>query len=233
MARDFDNFGHKNAELLRHYIIREMKKMNKKISSDSDQLLGCFVASLVDVLIVLIYDDMLKQLSLCCRLICIVVLLILFWVSSQIIVCVVKKRRINYILLENKKYDIENIKRHIDEFDNIACDGLLICKYYIKKYKEEGEEEGKMQEFYLYEIVHHLKKSVNIFNIIYDDKKLYIRSKVNDEDYKIDIYRIENFVKITKEVYSFLEKEINKHTEYKDDILCIDMDNIKIQLNEL
>ena len=30
MARDFDNFGHKNAELLRHYIIHEMKKMNKK-----------------------------------------------------------------------------------------------------------------------------------------------------------------------------------------------------------
>lgn len=142
-----------------------------------------------------------------------------------------KKRRINCILLENKKYEIENIKNHIDEFDNIACDGLLICKYYITKYKEENTED-KMQEFYLYEIVHHLKKSINIFKIIYDNKKLYIRSETNDEDYKIDSYRIKNFVKIAKEIYLFLENELKKHTEYKDDILRNDMNNIDIELEQ-
>jgi hypothetical protein len=232
MAKDFNNFGHKNAELLRHYIVREMKKINKKLSSDSNQIIGCFVASFVDVLIVMIFDDVLEGYTICKRFICLAILIIIFIIVSKIIIDVLERRKINYILLNKEKYNRDEIEKYIDEFDNTACDGLLICQYYKKKYRENQNEIQGMQEFYFYEMVHHLNKSVKIFDKIYSNDDLYVRKEIIDDDFKIDNYRIDNFKKISKEIYNFLEKEMKKNNNYKDNVLKNDMENIKIILKE-
>lgn len=232
MSKDFNNFGHKNAELLRHYIVREMKKINKKISSDSNQIIGCFIASFVDILIVMIFDDVLKSYSICQRLLCLVTLIAFFVIASKIVTHILEKRKINYILLNKEKYNREEIEKYIDEFDNTACDGLLICQYYKKKYEENKDNIRGMQEFYFFEIVHHLNKSVKIFDKIYSNSDLYVRNETIDEDFKIDNYRVENFKQISKEIYLFLEKEMKKNSNYKNDILKNDMKNVKIILKQ-
>ena len=40
-------------------------------------------------------------------------------------------------LMRKREYEIkEEQQRTIDDFDNIACDGLLICENYIRKYSK-------------------------------------------------------------------------------------------------
>lgn len=62
MAKDFEQIGHKNIELLRFYLGKDISKIDKKIQDGESNLLGYFIASLVDILIVLFFDQGLQEL---------------------------------------------------------------------------------------------------------------------------------------------------------------------------
>lgn len=91
MVKDFNNFGHKNAELLRHYIVKEIRKIDKKITNNSSQIAGYFIASFVDILIVMIFDDFLKKESICFRIILVVIFCGIFIILSKIISACISK----------------------------------------------------------------------------------------------------------------------------------------------
>lgn len=57
MSRDFEQIGHKNLELLRFYVSKDIRKIDAKIQNNESDLLGYFLGSLVDVLVVLLFDD--------------------------------------------------------------------------------------------------------------------------------------------------------------------------------
>lgn len=57
------SIDHKNIELLRYYISRDMQRIEEKVDNDNNNMLGYFVASLVDVLIVSLFQDCLTQLN--------------------------------------------------------------------------------------------------------------------------------------------------------------------------
>lgn len=52
MAKDFEQNGHKNIELLRFYVSKDINRIEKKIQKNESDLLGYFVGSLVDLFIV-------------------------------------------------------------------------------------------------------------------------------------------------------------------------------------
>lgn len=167
--KDFNNFGHKNAELLRHYIVKEIREIDKKLTDNSNHVAGYFYASFVDILIVMIFNDFLKKASICFRIILAIILILVFVGVSVLVSYIKAKRHVNLLIEGRQKYDKDNIEKYIDEFDNVACDGLLICQNYMKKYMK-NEECPEIKEFYFYEIVHHLKKSINIFEQVYGGK---------------------------------------------------------------
>ena len=77
--KNFDQPCHKDLELLRFYITKDIMRIEKKIQNNNNDVLGYFVASLVDILIVLLFnDDYWKCSPLCVKIGCIVVLLLLF-----------------------------------------------------------------------------------------------------------------------------------------------------------
>lgn len=234
MVKDFNNFGHKNAELLRHYIVKEIRKIDKKITNNSSQIAGYFIASFVDILIVMIFDDFLKKESICFRIILVVIFCGIFIILSKIISRVLANRHVDFLIEGRQKFEKDNIEKYIDEFDNIACDGLLICQNYMKKYKSD-KEYSEIKEFYFYEIVHHLKKAINIFEQVYggNDRHLYIRNTKSDPLYKIDRYRIDNFIKLSTKICKFVRSESKDNREFQDELLAHDIESIWIKLKEL
>lgn len=240
MAKDFEQIGHKNIELLRFYLGKDISKIDKKIQDGESNLLGYFIASLVDILIVLFFDQGLQELLTSkidsdllivgIKILCIIGLLFVF----LLIVWVVKFMR-NFINIRRtisgkKAYKVKaDQQSKIDDFDNIACDGLLICQNYIQRYSEA--EQNYVREFYLYEIIHHLEKARIIFMEIYGNKILYISTQENDYNTElIDSYRVNNFITFAKAILEFLEMNTPQYLSNKD--LERDMDNLKEKIGK-
>lgn len=217
--KKFEEVEHKNFELLRYYLSSDIGKLRKEINSNNNQILGYFIASIVDVLIVFFFEEYLINSSLLNKIVCSFGLIIIFILISKFIYMCVEM--INVRIKEEGRGLIleENIQEKIDFFDNVACDGLLICENYINRYKNESKD--YLKNFYYFEVIHHLKKVRDIFLFINNDREKYISSK-NKE--LIDPYRIDNFIIFAKTINKFLQDEKIK---YDKDI------NIKIDLNNL
>lgn len=198
MSKDFEQIGHKNLELFRFYVSKDIKRIDKKMEENESNILGYFLGSLIDLLIVIFFDQGVNELlkskcsvtQIACKVVGIVGLLFLFlfisWSTKKIHLYFLYRNkesgRSEYVMKEEQQITI-------DEFDNIACDGLLICENYIKRYNETVEQH--VRNFYLYEIIHHMDKAGAIFNDIYCHRTLYISSE-NDE--LLDSYRVNNFI---------------------------------------
>lgn len=231
MAKDFEQIGHKNLELLRFYVSKDIRKIDAKIQNNESDLLGYFLGSLVDVLIVLLFDDFFTaflesyvcsvKLQVIIKIVLILSLVGVFifvsWFSKKI-----RERRIKKKQISGKRaYDVNSEQQEmIDNFDNIACDGLLICQNYILRYGQVDEK--YIKDFYLYEIIHHLNKATSICNIIYNNQKLYVSAQ---NDQMLDAYRVNNFIVFSQNIVEFLCREIPENSGNKE--LDDDMTNLK------
>lgn len=222
MANDFEQIGHKNLELLRFYISKDIRRIDTKIQKKDSDLLGYFLGSLVDILTVILFDDFFSSfadenvcsafwqtvLKILCILLLIGVFLLVSEASKKFHEWIVKKRDVS-----GKSAYLEDEKRQemIDNFDNIACDGLLICQNYILRYNHVCER--YIKDFYLYEIIHHLSKAAEIFNTIYSNQNLYISAKNSQ---LLDSYRVNNFIVFSQKIMEFLTKEIPQNSGDKE-----------------
>lgn len=213
MAKDFEQIGHKNLELLRFYVTKDIKKIDEKLEENESDLLGYFLGSLVDVLIVLLFDDgfasIISSYTSCIFLqfflkVLIIFLLIALFVFVSWITKKIKKGKLKKLRVSGKSaYVIKSEQQDmIDDFDNVACDGLLICRNYMFRFNEVNEM--YLKEFYLYEIIHHLCKSFDIFNEIYEHQSLYI---CNSNNQLLDTYRVNNFIIFARNIVDFLEAQ--------------------------
>lgn len=200
MNGNFNSNSHKDLELLRYYLNRDLSRIDRNIQSNKIELLGYFVASLVDMSVVVLFSELLNGKSAWYKLLAVIILIVLFIAVSK---------TANYIAtwISNRRkesgreeYYLDDARQAIiDEFDNIACDALLICENDMQRYEETDIE--YIKNFYLYEIIHHLTKSVDLFNEIYSHRDLYISSK-NSE--LIDSYRVNNYIEFAKGINEFL-----------------------------
>ena len=231
MAKDFEQIGHKNLELLRFYLSKDIREIDKKIQKDESELLGCIIASLVDIFVVIFFDDALDCMisrytdstlfSILCKVLCIVLLLALFAAVRKSFLAVqdwkLRKQR------ESRRSQSlpETQLKIIDSFDNIACDGLLICQHYIKKYNEEEAKYVKL--FYFYEIIHHLRKAEEIYDVIDGDLSTY----VSPSPKTLDPYRVNNFIDFANEIFKFIEETVCESSELSmTGALKRDIDNL-------
>lgn len=222
MAKDFEQIGHKNLELLRFYVSKDIGKIDAKIQNNESNLLGYFLGSLIDVLIVLLFDDFFVtffetfvssvkwQVLIKITLIVGLVGLFIFvsWISKRIHERRIKKKKVS----GKRAYNVSAEQQEmIDNFDNIACDGLLICQNYILRYRQIDEK--YIKDFYLYEIIHHLNKAASICNIIYHNQKLYVSAQ---NAQLLDSYRVNNFIIFSQNIVNFLKDEIPEDSGNKE-----------------
>lgn len=231
MASDFEQIGHKNLELLRFYVSKDIKKIDSKIQNNESDLLGYFLGSLVDILTVLLFEDVVSEfisehicsafwqtvLKISVIVLLIGVFLLVSWASKKVHGYVQKKRDVSgksAYLVDEKRQEM------IDDFDNIACDGLLICQNYMFRYDQVNER--YLKDFYLFEIIHNLNKAAHIFNIIYCNRNLYVSAK---DGQLLDSYRINNFITFSQEIMTFLKQNIPSNLgnqELDDDMTNLD-----------
>lgn len=240
--KDIELLGHKNIELLRFYIGKDISKIDKKIQDSESSLLGYFIASLVDILIVLLFDqgmeEFLETLTdktlwiVLAKIACVFVLLVLFFLVLCVVKWVCNRINIKSTTSGKKAYKVKYEQQiKIDNFDNIACDGLLICQHYIQRYRQTDDGEGYVKQFYLFEIIHHLEKARVIFTEIYTNRNLYIAAKDNDFNPElISTYRINNFIIFAKQILGFLTQEIPVDSGNED--LNRDMKNLKSKIQK-
>lgn len=235
MAKDFEQIGYKNLELLRFYVSKDIRKIDSKMQDSGSDLIGYFIGSLVDILLVLLFDDSLAQvmdqyvsclgLQILIKVLILLSLIGLFvfasWITRKVCIWYQKK---NDVSGRSPYIDSAEKQELIDDFDNIACDGLLICQNYILRY--EDVKQDYIKDFYLFEIIHHLRKATDIFDEVYHNQNLYISSKNNQ---LLDSYRVNNFIDFSKEILKFLSNKIPENSGNAE--LNKDMGNLKKLIN--
>lgn len=220
MSGDFDPNGHKNLELFRYYLNRDLQKIDNSIQDNQGELKGYFVASLVDILVVFLFCENWKNKEILTKVMIMVGLITLFLGVSVVCNKISQLWHLRRRESGREEYIVDEAKqRKIDGFDNIACDSLLICESYMERYGLT--EKPYVREFYFYEVIHHLTKSTDLFEEIYGNRELYISSKKIE---LIDTYRVNNYIDFARKINEFLRNEMKKFTE--DSEVKKDIDNL-------
>lgn len=137
MKIGFESDSHKNLELFRYYLNRDLQKIDSSIKDNHDDLFGYFIASLIDIAVVTLFNDDLAAMNICCKITAILVLVVAFIAISKLI-----NKLLHFHYIKRKESGREDYiddkarQKTIDEFDNISCDGLLICESYMEKYAQ-------------------------------------------------------------------------------------------------
>ena len=208
---------HKNLELFRFYVTNNIKSIEEKIDNNSniqDYLLG----AAIDYIIPSVFDF--SNLDAILKVFIVIALIVIFIMVPKIIS---KIRACYRASIEGSGLNADKPSEQIqtiNEFDNIACAGLLICQHYINKYNIENCQHIKM--FYLYEVLHYLKKINNVYLKIVVNPKLYVNCKDSE---MIDKWRIGNFLDFLTQINMFIQNEFEgvvKDKELEDELIDID-----------
>ena len=209
-----NNINHKHIELLSYYLSRDIKRIENKIKRDEYALLGYFIASIVDVLIVVIFEEYIKSIAWYYKVAILLGLVILYVAILKLFNCIHKECLKKQIIAGRDLLDDESVERMVDEFDNIAVDGLLLCYYYMDQYKKEMDVNVK--QLCLYETLHYLDKSCRVFRRIAND---YVRYVSEGDNKLISAYRIDNYLSIAESVVGFLkERKGDEKTEFANKV---------------
>lgn len=194
---------HKNIEQFRYYISRDMRRIEEKVDNDNSNLLGCFVASIVDILIVTFFQDYLNKMAVLPKLGLIFGFVLLFVTTYKAVKWIQAKWRDIRKTAGRDTDKRQEIIRIVDEFDNIAMNGLLICIYYKDKYEAESFE--KLKRLYFSECFHYLDKSCSVYRKIAGETGKYINT-IDSE--LISKYRVENYLELADELASFINDNV-------------------------
>lgn len=242
MKTDFEPLGHKDIELLRFYLGKDIRRIDDKIEKNEFNLVSYFVASLVDILVVVLFEDLGKELieqyfkeskcivQIMVRLGGIFLLIALFVLITFAVKKILTMRHNRLSLSGELEYTVDSYKQEkIDDFDNIACDGLLICQKNIQRFLQEGTEDY-IKEFYYYEVMHNLEKARTKFSEIYENNDLYVAKKENHYNPElIDTYRVNNFIDFSSHILNFLKDHKSEIKENQD--LISDLENLESKMS--
>lgn len=138
--------------------------------------------------------------------------------------------------------DKEGLNRIKKDFDNIACDSLLVANDYKKAFDElDIYTDKNIKTFYFFEVMHYLESSCKKTEKLLQFKNQCIRAEKQAEG--VDIYRVRNAAEIMRDLYEFLsdnsetilEYELNDNSKrlikHRIKEISTSLDEIKTKLN--
>lgn len=119
----------------------------------------------------------------------------------------------------------------INQFDDIACDNILISQNFIEAYSDTNASDD-LKEFYFYETIYYTKVSVNIINKLIINKRKCIGDSGSTN--KVQLFRLENSLKMIKIICEFLnaEKESVKYDNVLKKSLINEILDLQSSLNK-
>lgn len=122
----------------------------------------------------------------------------------NILVAAWNKRKVNKI--DNSADTMKQIQK---DFDNIACDSILVAKGYLDAFStlSNNDLNKSLKTFYFYEIMHYLDTACEKTKELVQYKSECIRTIQTASG--VDIFRVSNLLNIIKEIDIFLDVNFN------------------------
>lgn len=135
--------------------------------------------------------------------------------------------------LERGPHKIIQIQK---DFDNIACDSVLVAKSYIDTYNslQNNSSNQNLKIFYYYEVMHYLDTAAEKTEELLFYKEECIRTMRTALG--VDIYRIRNLTNIMEEIQTFLDQEyhnICNNNVPEKDAIEYQYNQIKHKVNDI
>jgi len=122
----------------------------------------------------------------------------------NVVVTAWNKRKVNKI--DNGAETMKQIQK---DFDNIACDSILVAKSYLDAFSALSNDASNksLKTFYFYEIMHYLDTACEKTKELVQYKSECIRTTQTASG--VDIFRVSNLLNIIKEIDTFLDNQFN------------------------
>lgn len=206
----------KNFERLRYRLSNDMREIASCTSGNADDVKGqisntifatIFSAFITEIAL----KDNGNEYNICMLVFQIFIFCIVYIVSYiaynylyNIISSARKKRKVNK--LDTSTTKMIQIQK---DFDNIACDSILVAKSYIDAFNSLSNNAStqSLKTFYFYEVMHYLDTASEKTKELVEFKNECIRTLQTASG--VDIYRVVNLKNIMREINMFLNNELN------------------------
>lgn len=216
----------KNFERLRYRISTDIKKIVIDSKSNSEgmkeEISSTVFSTVFSAFLTEIAFNSNKDTFNGCEVIALIILFIIIYASSYYlyklgfcrIAVFIRNRRIHTI-----DKDMETMIQIQKDFDNIACDSILVAKDYKLEYQrlDNNESNKNFKIFYYYEIMHYLATACEKTTDLVNNKENCIRTLSEAEG--VDVFRVINIINIMQELDQFLDDNfglLNDHNVQKD-----------------
>ena len=99
--------------------------------------------------------------------------------------------------------NMEQIIQIQKDFDNIACDSILVANAYKNEFDKLTTNEKKIKALYYFEVMHYLNTACEKTLELVENKKECIRTL--EEASGVDLFRVINISEIMEELKNFLK----------------------------
>lgn len=212
-------YTQKHLELLRFYVIDKIDDSTKMIKEEKTNNIDEIVSTVFSALVSSVtsaLDITIDNHPIISTAIKIFVLSIAFLASKYIVSKIIKEIRANSNRnrIIKKELNQNEIKKLVDKFDHIACEGILLSKEYIDLYNSSKEDEN-LSEFYYYESIYYFEKSLDIVKVIYNNRNQCINAEKSTG--VIDAYRFNNLLKMMSDTLKTI-KEIKEQENFDSNL---------------
>ncbi len=220
----------KNSERLRYRISNDIKELVTDSKSNSDnmkeELSNTIFATVFSAFVTEVaFNTVSDSIDWCSIIKMIAIFILLYIVSYGLysffhprIIAFLKERKLNVV---DKSMDAM-IKIQKD-FDNIACDSILVARNFKLEYQRLKDSENSLEDiesnknlkvFCYFEIMHYLMTACEKTKALVKNKEKCI--KTLDESEGVDTFRIINILNIMQELDDFLDNNLEIIQDYND-----------------
>ena len=220
-------------ELLRFYITEKIDKVDKSLKNTVSGEVRTIVSSLLSALFSLfISTEFINENGILWALLKIAIVIVSFFVfyflfsqlSRHFLTIKEIKKSDNKELTDSQREII------IDKFDHIGCDGVLLARDFLNKYKNDSLTVNE-QHFALIEAFYYCKKSIDVTTTIIDYSKLCVNSENNRTG--ISLYRLINVYKMLEELHKEINDNITMCDIAKKDELISEINEYSTRITEI
>lgn len=228
----------KYLELLRFYLTDKISEISDSLKQDIEQQIDTIISTIVAaILSVYISSDFISANGICAVGLKLISVVVLWAFLSWIIKKIFQYRKSSKALNECEKHKLpqEKVKRLVDMFDHITCDGVLLAWDFLKKYDSAGEMNTSEKEFYLIEAFYYYRKALQIGSRVV----AFSEQCVNDVsvDSGVAKYRLKNICEALTDISLQIQNRMNAGNytgefEFEFSQANEDLRKIQVFLNE-
>lgn len=223
----------KYIELLRFYVTQKMEGIENTLKYTILDEVRFIVSSLLSAILSLnISKEAIEMNGICGIVLRVVVTIVLYLILYQGISKAFLLRRSYLDIKRSDKRELSyaEAKSYVDNFDHIACDGVLLAQDFLKRAKDPSLSHHE-QNFSLIEALYYYKKSLDVTALIVDHSQVLINNPRKDTG--VSLYRLINIYYLLNDLHQEISKSTSCSKIAKLDEMEFEITQYKKKLNKV